>query len=107
MKKIRLLGLLVFLLFLFPMPGTPGADISNSPQAAGDQVSQMYDLSEVGGITVGTGDPLSYSMYGEATNYLDSSFVIDSSTNANANVTISDGWTGSDLSTTIDTQTRH
>ncbi|MHA1908690.1 MAG: DUF2341 domain-containing protein, partial [Candidatus Thorarchaeota archaeon] len=103
MKKVRLLGLLVFLLFLFPMPGTPGADISGGPQASGDQVSRPYELSEVGGVVTGTGDALSYSMTGEAVNRLDPTFVIDSSTSEIATVTISDGWTGSSLSTTIDT----
>ncbi|MFW9849402.1 MAG: hypothetical protein ACFFF4_09685, partial [Candidatus Thorarchaeota archaeon] len=103
MKKVRLLGLLVFLLFIFPMPGSPGADIKSKPSMGGDQVSNPYALSGNGGIITGTGDPLSYSMAGEATNYLDGTFVIDSSTNELATVTISDGWTGSDLSTTIDT----
>ncbi|MBD3406487.1 MAG: DUF2341 domain-containing protein [Candidatus Lokiarchaeota archaeon] len=102
MRRASLVGLLIMLIFVIPVPSitTPaGTNYSESKTIQGTDSWSVADTT----FTTGTGMPLSYSMIGTATNTYDGSMIIDSTSPSTTTVSLDDGWTGSGLETTVDT----
>ncbi|MHA2133797.1 MAG: hypothetical protein ACW99J_08005, partial [Candidatus Thorarchaeota archaeon] len=103
MKRLNLACFVLVILFLVPMmePATPQPP--SPTDAIPDIGNQGTALSEGTIDRTGTGETLTVTMNGVATNRLDGTFVIDSSTSEIGTVTLSDGWSGNNLQATIDT----
>lgn len=101
MRRASLVGLLIILIFVIPVPSI------TTPTNVGNLESNDFQNPDSWSVadtiyTTGTGMPLSYSMIGTATNTYDGSMTIDSSNPSTTTISLDDGWTGSDLDTTID-----
>ena len=94
--------LIVVFLFLVPlqtpMTDPEFVDPSYEPMTPFDETTTLSE-----GPTIGTGEALDITLTGTATNMYDGSGTIDSSTSVSGSITLDDGWTGTNLQSTIDT----
>ncbi|MFX1369581.1 MAG: hypothetical protein ACFFAY_13365, partial [Promethearchaeota archaeon] len=90
----------VFLLAAPIMQGTSSNSFWNS--SGFDLPEGSGSLAEGASMTAGTGSPIPYSMTGIAINSYDGTFIIDSANSEIGTISLSDGWTGSNLQATID-----
>ncbi|TFF93996.1 hypothetical protein EU546_05500, partial [Candidatus Thorarchaeota archaeon] len=101
MRRFGLVPLMIVILLALPAYHSPvGSDIFSSPETVNptDRTSQPAET----GLISGTGASLGVSYWGTVTNAYDGTMTLDSSTPSTGTVTISDGWAGSDLQTSVD-----
>jgi hypothetical protein len=103
MRRSGFIGILLVVVFLIPMTSPiAGTDIDLgeptdlSPYDGGTTVSQSGDLGS------GTGASLPVSLNGVVSNVGEEALQITSSSPGTSTVTITDGWTGTDLATQIE-----
>lgn len=101
MKRYTPPLLILILLFAFPSyPSQVNETILNENNHAhfNDTTSHFADS----GLESGTGNALDVSFSGNVNNLYDGTMIIDSSNSATGTVTLTDGWSGSDLEASVD-----
>jgi hypothetical protein len=85
----------------FPAYHTPVSSAISNGQSYETPNDGTRSLADTGSWS-GTGPSLDVSYYGTVTNSYDDTFTLDSDSSATGTVTLSDGWSGSNLETDID-----
>ena len=105
MKKLNFIGILVVLLFLFPMMNTssdysPAATVGDpyQPQVT-DLYNPFYPSSDR---RTGVGPALPVTLSGQVSNAGQGTLYFDSSSSGVGYVTLEDGWTGTDMQAEIE-----
>ena len=107
MRKINLIGILVVVLFLFPMINT-STDYSPATAVSNPNLPQTTDTSPFAVSTdhsTGVGPSLPVTISGQVSNAGQGTLSFDSSSSGIGSVTLEDGWTGPDLQAQIDSLT--
>ncbi|NHJ13354.1 MAG: hypothetical protein EAX95_06735 [Candidatus Thorarchaeota archaeon] len=100
--EFRYLVMIMFV-FLFISPVFQAAGPDNAWNSFGSiNPDQSRILSDGTSATTGSGSPIPYTMTGIAINRDDGTFLIDADTAEIGSITLSDGWSGSNLQATID-----
>ncbi|MHA3964599.1 MAG: hypothetical protein AM325_013795, partial [Candidatus Thorarchaeota archaeon SMTZ1-45] len=107
MRKLNLIGILVVALFLFPMINlssdySPAAAVNNLYQPYMKDTALLADSIDR---TTGVGPALPVTLGGQVSNVGQGTLVFDSSSSGITSVSLTDGWTGSDLQAQIDALT--
>ena len=104
MKRNAFLCILLVVLFLLPMSNpTTGSDLPSEVLSSLVPDNGDYFVSQDNDPSIGTGNPLDVIMNGIVSNVGAESMSITSSRTGVSSVTITDGWTGSNLQAEIDT----
>ncbi len=101
MKRYSLIPIIIVVLLAFPAYHNPANNAIANEQSFETPNDETMSLAETGSRS-GTGPALDVSYYGTVTNSYDDTFTLDSDSSATGTVTLSDGWSGSNLQTDID-----
>ena len=101
MRHRTVISLVLVVIFISPMLSNNGTFLSNDNNYSGIPESMTNYVNSADPYS-GTGPSLPVSLTGIATDRLGGSLQIDASTSDIHTITLDDGWTGSNLQTTID-----
>ncbi|MBD3157981.1 MAG: hypothetical protein GF309_04270, partial [Candidatus Lokiarchaeota archaeon] len=101
MKRYSFIPLVLVVMLAFPTYHNPAGNAYSSNLGPGNPRGQAKLVSETDTLS-GTGSALDVSLTGIASNLYDGMLSIDSSNSDTATVTLSDGWSGSNLETNLD-----
>ncbi|MFW9835236.1 MAG: hypothetical protein ACFFEK_14645, partial [Candidatus Thorarchaeota archaeon] len=107
MRKETLIGILVVALFLFPLMNT-SSDYTPAAMLNNSNLPQLVDTSPFAvsnDRSTGVGPALPVTLSGQVSNVGQGTLYIDSSSSGVSSVTLTDGFTGSDLQAQIDSLT--
>ncbi len=101
MKRLSIIAVLFILAFMLPMTTTLPVVTNNPNQETITEQDDMKSRYAVSDISSGGGMTLPVTMTGTLTNTYDGQMVIDSSDSGETTITTTDGWTGSNLDSSI------